>query len=122
MGERGYRLSGGEKQRVAIARVLLKGPAIVILDEATSHLDTESEHAIQQALTAALADRTALVIAHRLSTIVNADRIVVIDDGRIVDQGKHNDLMRRGGLYADLYRTQVDQLSETPAPDALESA
>jgi ATP-binding cassette subfamily B protein len=122
VGERGYRLSGGEKQRVAIARVLLKAPAIVILDEATSHLDTESEHAIQQALDAALTDRTALVIAHRLSTIVNADRIVVIDDGQIVDQGKHSDLMRRGGLYADLYRTQVDQLSEAPAHDALESA
>ncbi len=122
VGERGYRLSGGEKQRVAIARVLLKAPAIVILDEATSHLDTESEHAIQQALTAALAGRTALVIAHRLSTIVNADRIVVIDDGRIVDEGTHSDLMRRGGLYADLYRTQVDQLADAPADDALESA
>jgi ATP-binding cassette subfamily B protein len=122
VGERGYRLSGGEKQRVAIARVLLKAPAIVILDEATSHLDTESEHAIQQALTAALAGRTALVIAHRLSTIVNADRIVVINDGKIVDQGKHADLMLRGGLYADLYRTQVDQLSEAPTHDALETA
>ena len=122
VGERGYRLSGGEKQRVAIARVLLKAPAIVILDEATSHLDTESEHAIQQALTAALADRTALVIAHRLSTIVNADRIVVIDDGQIVDEGTHSALLARGGLYADLYRTQIDQLSEVPAPGALETA
>ncbi|MGZ4803943.1 MAG: ABC transporter ATP-binding protein, partial [Acidimicrobiia bacterium] len=122
VGERGYRLSGGEKQRVAIARVLLKAPSIVILDEATSHLDTESEHAIQRALTAALAGRTALVIAHRLSTIVNADRIIVLDEGHIVDQGTHNDLLDRGGLYADLYRTQLDQRSEVPEPDALESA
>ncbi|MGZ4689119.1 MAG: ABC transporter ATP-binding protein [Acidimicrobiia bacterium] len=122
VGERGYRLSGGEKQRVAIARVLLKAPSIVILDEATSHLDTESEHAIQRALTAALAGRTALVIAHRLSTIVNADRIIVLDEGHIVDQGTHNDLLDRGGLYADLYRTQLDQRSEVPEPDALETA
>ncbi len=123
VGERGYRLSGGEKQRVAIARVLLKSPAIVILDEATSHLDTESEHAIQTALTAALAGRTALVIAHRLSTIVNADRIIVIDDGRIVEEGTHGDLLDRNGLYSDLYRTQLDRSSEEPAPtDALETA
>ena len=122
VGERGYRLSGGEKQRVAIARVLLKAPAIVILDEATSHLDTESEHAIQRALTAALSGRTALVIAHRLSTIVNADRIIVVDEGHIVDQGTHHDLMGRGGLYADLYRTQIDQLGDAPDHDALESA
>ena len=109
VGERGYRMSGGEKQRLAIARMLLADPAIVILDEATSHLDSESEHAIQLALADALRGRTALVIAHRLSTIVNADRILVIDDGRIVEQGRHADLLRAGGLYADLYRTQLDR-------------
>ncbi len=109
VGERGYRMSGGEKQRLAIARVLLKQPAIVILDEATSHLDSESEHAIQRALDAALTGRTAIVIAHRLSTIVNADRILVINEGQVVEQGTHEDLLARGGLYADLYRTQRDR-------------
>ena len=112
VGERGYRLSGGEKQRLAIARVLLKNPSIVILDEATSHLDNESEHAIQQALATALEGRTALVIAHRLSTIVSADRIIVINGGKVVEEGRHVDLLARGGLYADLYRTQLDSPDE----------
>ncbi len=105
VGERGYRLSGGEKQRLAIARMLLKDPAVVVLDEATSHLDSENEHLVQQALTRALEGRTAIVIAHRLSTIVDADLIVVLDEGRIVERGRHHDLLARGGLYAELYRT-----------------
>jgi ATP-binding cassette subfamily B protein len=113
VGERGYRMSGGEKQRLAIARMLLKDPAIVILDEATSHLDSESEEQIQRALADALEGRTALVIAHRLSTIVAADRILVIDGGQIVEQGRHDELLAEGGLYADLYRTQLHQAPET---------
>ncbi len=106
VGERGYRLSGGEKQRLSIARVLLKDPAVIVLDEATAHLDSESEAAVQQALRTALAGRTSLVIAHRLSTIVRADQILVINRGRVVQHGTHAELVRAEGLYADLYRTQ----------------
>jgi ATP-binding cassette, subfamily B, bacterial len=105
-GDRGYRFSGGEKQRIALARLLLKAPPVVVLDEATAHLDSESEVAIQQALKTALAGRTSLVIAHRLSTIREADQILVIDQGRILERGTHNELLAEGGLYAELYRTQ----------------
>ena len=107
VGERGYRLSGGEKQRLAIARMLLKDPCIVVLDEATSHLDTENEAHVQEALAQALDNRTSLVIAHRLSTITDADVIVVLDEGRIVEIGSHEELRRAGGLYEDLYEVLV---------------
>jgi ATP-binding cassette subfamily B protein len=106
VGDRGYRLSGGERQRLAIARLLLKAPQVVVLDEATAHLDSESEAAVQRALEAALEGRTSLVIAHRLSTVRHADKIVVLDEGRVVQQGTHEELVARPGLYAELYRTQ----------------
>ena len=106
VGDRGYRLSGGEKQRLAIARLLLKSPGVVVLDEATAHLDSESEAAVQRALAAALEGRTSIVIAHRLSTVREADRILVIQDGRIVERGRHAELLALSGVYADLYRTQ----------------
>ena len=106
VGDRGYRLSGGEKQRVALARLLLKAPAVVVLDEATAHLDSESEAAVQRALATALAGRTSLVIAHRLSTIREADQILVIDEGRVQERGRHEELLAAGGLYAELYQTQ----------------
>jgi ATP-binding cassette subfamily B protein len=106
VGERGYRLSGGEKQRVALARVILKNPRILVLDEATSHLDSESEALIQEALKRVMAGRTSIVIAHRLSTILAADLILVMDRGHIVERGTHEQLLERGGLYAHLYETQ----------------
>ena len=107
VGERGYRMSGGEKQLLAIARVLLKDPAIVILDEATAHLDTASERLVQQALADVLRDRTSLVIAHRLSTVVDADQIIVVRDGEVVERGTHDDLLAADGLYAELAAEQL---------------
>jgi ATP-binding cassette subfamily B protein len=109
VGERGYRLSGGEKQRLALARVLLKDPRIMILDEATSHLDSESEALIQEALERMYANRTSIVIAHRLSTILSADLILVMDKGEVIERGTHQDLLALGGLYAQLYETQFKQ-------------
>jgi len=117
VGDRGYRLSGGEKQRLAIARILLKAPRVVILDEATAHLDSESEAAVQRALDRALAGRTSLVIAHRLSTVRNADAILVVEDGRIVQHGTHAELLATGGLYAELYRTQFAHADSPAAAD-----
>ena len=114
VGDRGHRLSGGEKQRIALARLLLKAPGVVVLDEATAHLDSESELAVQRALDGALEGRTAIVIAHRLSTVRAADVIAVVEDGRVVEQGRHAELLARGGLYADLYRTQFSE--DVPAP------
>ena len=114
VGDRGHRLSGGEKQRMAIARLLLKEPDIVILDEATAHLDSESEAAVQLALESALAGRTSVVIAHRLSTIRRADQILVVENGRIVESGRHEDLLAAGARYADLYRTQFADQEPRP--------
>jgi len=116
VGDRGYRLSGGEKQRVAIARLLIKAPSVVILDEATAHLDSDSEAAVQRALKHALAGRTSLVIAHRLSTIREADQILVVDCGEVAERGKHDELLAAGGLYADLYHTQFRRRGQPSQP------
>jgi ATP-binding cassette subfamily B protein len=115
VGERGLKLSGGEKQRVAIARTILKGPPILLLDEATSALDSFTEREIQSALDRVVKGRTTLVIAHRLSTIVNADEILVLDAGEIVERGKHDDLLAKGGVYAAMWNRQreVDAAEET---------
>lgn len=115
VGERGYRFSGGEKQRIAIARVILKNPRILILDEATSHLDSQSEALIQTALEPLFKGRTSLVIAHRLSTILAADKILVFNEGEVVEQGTHDELMAKGGLYKDLFETQF----RNPLPSEL---
>jgi ATP-binding cassette subfamily B protein len=122
LGERGVRLSGGQRQRLAIARAILRDPAVLLLDEATSALDAESERAVQQALDRLMVGRTTLVIAHRLATILKADRIVVMDQGRIVDTGTHTDLIQKGGLYARLAALQfgeAEALSGRPVPDAV---
>jgi ABC-type multidrug transport system fused ATPase/permease subunit len=108
IGERGVRLSGGQKQRLALARAILADPRILILDEATSSVDAEAEYLIQQALESVLERRTALVIAHRLSTIRNADKIIALEDGRIVEIGDHKELVRQGGLYSQLYQRQLE--------------
>jgi ATP-binding cassette subfamily B protein len=130
VGDRGYRLSGGEKQRIAIARLLLKAPKVVVLDEATAHLDSESELAVQLALRTALAGRTSVVIAHRLSTVREADQILVVVEGRIVERGTHTELLAAGGVYAELYRTQFqrqatlepNEMSRAAAAEACERA
>jgi ATP-binding cassette subfamily B protein len=115
-GNRGYRLSGGEKQRIAIARLLLKAPRVVVLDEATAHLDSESEVAVQRALKIALLGRTSLVIAHRLSTIRDADQILVVNAGRITERGTHEELLAAGGLYEQLYQTQFARQAQGGEP------
>ncbi|HTW09623.1 MAG TPA: ABC transporter ATP-binding protein, partial [Acidimicrobiales bacterium] len=122
VGDRGYRLSGGEKQRVAIARLLLKAPDLVVLDEATAHLDSESEAAVQRAFKTVLAGRTSIVIAHRLSTVREADEILVVDGGRIVERGRHAELLEAAGMYAELYNTQFADQSDLSGNGAKDAA
>ena len=122
VGERGYRLSGGERQRLTIARLLLARPRVVVLDEATAHLDSTSEQAVQAALAEALAGRTSVVIAHRLSTVRAADLILVIEEGEIVERGTHSELLALGGRYTELYRTQFEQSAEDAAVSAAPAA
>jgi ATP-binding cassette subfamily B protein len=117
IGERGVKLSGGQRQRVAIARALLNDPAFIVLDEATSDVDTETEELIQESLARLTEDRTAFVIAHRLSTIEDADRIVVMDEGRISEQGSHDELLSADDAYADLWRSQSGELSAVTGAD-----
>jgi ATP-binding cassette subfamily B protein len=117
VGERGHRLSGGEKQRLAIARLLLKSPAIVILDEATAHLDSENESLVHQALQHALKGRTSIVIAHRLSTVMDADQILVLEKGVIAERGRHEELIAKGGLYSELFARQDITTNEKSSID-----
>ena len=114
VGERGVKLSGGQRQRVAIARVVLQDPAILVLDEATSAVDTETEYLIQKSLDALSADRTTFAIAHRLSTVKDADETLVLEDGRVTERGTHTDLLERDGLYADLWSVQAGDLNSLP--------
>jgi ATP-binding cassette subfamily B protein len=109
VGERGYRLSGGEKARLAIARLILKDPKIVLLDEATAHLDTENEALVQRAFKEVLKNRTSIVIAHRLSTVRDADQILVLEQGQIIERGRHEQLLAKQGLYAELYQRQFSE-------------
>jgi subfamily B ATP-binding cassette protein MsbA len=119
IGERGVKLSGGQKQRISIARALLKNPPILILDEATSSLDTASEVIVQKALDNLMTNRTTFVIAHRLSTVRKADKILVLDKGKIAESGTHEELLSRGGIYSVLYRTQIEgKLSQDTEKDA----
>ena len=122
VGERGLKLSGGEKQRVAIARALLKNPDVLVFDEATSALDSRSERAIQAELDRIAANRTALVIAHRLSTVVDADQILVLEQGRVVERGKHTALLEAGGVYASMWRLQQEQARRADVPASLGAA